>query len=425
MSAIDGLVAELCPDGVEYKQLWQVTTWDKRFNGVDRAKQPAINPHHYYLAKELQPVLAEQGNIKVLTTNQTSLYTTEDLVDESHIKDGEIIAIPWGGNAVVQYYKGRYITSDNRIAVVNTESIMTKFLFHVLKSREEELSSYYRGAGIKHPEMSKVLGMEIPVPPIEVQREIVRILDAFTELTDTMTEELEARKAQYSYYRDRLLSRESLEELDGKPVEMKRLDEVIQNLRTGLNPRKNFKLNTPDATNNYITVRELDGMDFKIDQKTDKVNDAGLELILKRAAIRRNDILFSGTGTIGNTALVKEAPTDWGIKEGVYAISPDVETVRPKFLIYLFHTTACKKWFERKAMGGAVKSVSMADLKMLPIPVPSLETQQKVVDILDLFDSLTASLTDGLPAEIEARKAQYGYYRDRLLDFPRKSGDAA
>ena len=96
MSKLDTLIAELCPDGVEYKQLWQVTTWDKRFNGVDRTKQPAINPHHYYLAKELRPVLAGQGDIKVLTTSPSSLYTAEDLVDESRIKDGEIIAIPGG-----------------------------------------------------------------------------------------------------------------------------------------------------------------------------------------------------------------------------------------------------------------------------------------------------------------------------------------
>lgn len=198
---IGEMIADLCPDGVEYKQVWQITTWDKRFNGVDRAKQPAINPHHYYLAKELQPVLAEQGDIKVLTTIPTSLYTTEDLVNESHIKDGEIVAIPWGGTAIVQYYKGRYITSDNRIAVVNTESIMTKFLFYVLKSREKELSSYYRGVGIKHPEMSKVLGMEVPVPPLAIQRKIVRILDTFTELTAELT----ARKAQYAHYRDQLL----------------------------------------------------------------------------------------------------------------------------------------------------------------------------------------------------------------------------
>lgn len=145
--------------------------------------------------------MAEQGDIKVLTTIPTSLYTTEDLVNESHIKDGEIVAIPWGGTAIVQYYKGRYITSDNRIAVVNTESIMTKFLFYVLKSREKELSSYYRGVGIKHPEMSKVLGMEVPVPPLAIQRKIVRILDTFTELTAELT----ARKAQYAHYRDQLL----------------------------------------------------------------------------------------------------------------------------------------------------------------------------------------------------------------------------
>ncbi|MCI7408680.1 MAG: restriction endonuclease subunit S [Collinsella sp.] len=421
MSRIDELVAELCPDGVEYKQLWQVTTWDKRFNGVDRAKQPAINPHHYYLAKELQPVLAEQGNIKVLTTNQTSLYTTEDLVDESHIKDGEIIAIPWGGNAVVQYYKGRYITSDNRIAVVNTESIMTKFLFHVLKSREEELSSYYRGAGIKHPEMSKVLGMEIPVPPIEVQREIVRILDAFTELTDTMTEELEARKAQYSYYRDRLLSRESLEALDGKPVEMVRLGDVAE-IRSGWGFPKQYQGN---STGDYpfYKVRDMNSCD-SCKQMGSSGNYVSKEVALALGCkpAPAGTVIFPKIGAAIATNKKRILVCDSCYDNNVMGLIPNENALLPRYLLYLlvqFDLTTVA------SQSGAAPSIRKSSVEQVEIPVPSLETQRKVVDILDRFDALTTSLTDGIPAEIEARKAQNAYYRDRLLDFPRKSGDAS
>lgn len=394
MSRIDTLIAELCPDGVKYKQVWQITTWDKRFNGVDRAKQPAINPHHYYLAKELQPVLAEQGDIKVLTTSQTSLYTAEDLVVESHIKDGEIIAIPWGGNAVVQYYKGRYITSDNRIAVVNTESIMTKFLFYVLKSREEEISSYYRGAGIKHPEMSKVLAMEIPVPPKEVQREIVRILDTFAGLTDALTLELDCRRQQYAYYRDRLLSRESLEAMDGKPVEMVKLGEACL-IETG-------RLNAKAAIENgaycfFTTAEEVSKIDaYRWDTEA---------------------ILIAGNANVGS---VKHFKGKFEAYQRTYVLTQFVSDIQPRYL-YHFLEARLKEYLADKSNSAAMTYIVLSTLQGFPIPVPSLAAQQKVVDILDRFDALTTSLTDGLPAEIEARRQQYEYYRDRLLDFPRKT----
>lgn len=395
MNKIEELIAKMCPDGVEYKQLWQVTTWDKRFNGVDRAKQPAINPHHYYLAKELQPVLAEQGDIKVLTTSPTSLYTTDDLVDESHIKDGEIVAIPWGGNAVVQYYKGRYITSDNRIAVVNTESIMTKFLFYVLKSREEELSSYYRGAGIKHPEMSKVLGMETPIPPMEVQREIVRILDFFAELEA----ELEARKLQYAHYRDRLLSLESLEALDGRLVEMKRLGDVVK-IKTGSKPSE---------------ILESGPFSY--------VNAGTTPSGFAESANTEEDTVTTPSRGQGGIGFVGYQPHPFWCGPLCYRIKAKTGGLLNKYLAYYLSSRAdlirnCMK-------EGGTPAVNRSDLLLIEIPVPSLATQRKVIDILDRFDTLTTSLTDGLPAEIEARHQQYEYHRDRLLDFPRKSGDAA
>lgn len=143
MSKLNDLITKLCPDGVPYKPMWAITTWDKKFNGVDKKKQPAINKHHYYLAKELEPLIVPNGDIKVLTTSPSDLYTTTELAKDN-IKDGEIIAIPWGGNAIVQYYNGKYITSDNRIAIVNdTKQLKCKFLYYVLKNREKELAKYY------------------------------------------------------------------------------------------------------------------------------------------------------------------------------------------------------------------------------------------------------------------------------------------
>lgn len=194
---------------VETKPMWAITTWDKKFNGVDKKKQPAINRHHYYLAKELEPLIVPDGDIKVLTTSPSDLYTTAELA-KNNIKDGEIVAIPWGGNAIVQYYNGKYITSDNRIAIVNDEEQLNcKFLFYVLKNREKELAKYYRGAGIKHPNMFKVLHMEIPVPSLATQKRVVDILDRFdaltTSLTDGIPAEIEMRREQYEYYRSRLL----------------------------------------------------------------------------------------------------------------------------------------------------------------------------------------------------------------------------
>lgn len=390
MSRYDELIAELCPDGVEYKQLWQVTTWDKRFNGVDRAKQPAINPHHYYLAKELQPVLAEQGNIKVLTTSPTSLYTADGLVDESHIKNGEIVAIPWGGNAVVQYYKGRYITSDNRIAVVNTESIMTKFLFYVLKSREEELSSYYRGAGIKHPEMSKVLGMEIPVPPIEVQREAVDILDAFAGLTDTLTEELDCRRQQYAHYRDEVIHNCS-------SIKWLPLSEISENCNRARKPIKKDQ-RIVGCTPYYGASGIVDYVDgFTHDGDYLLISEDGANLLARSTPIA---FQISGRNWINNHAHVLR-----------------IDNAQLRLLIEIYLNSISLEPYISK---GAQPKLTKQKLETIEVPVPSKSDLSRIADILGCFDALTTSLTDGLPAEIEARKAQYAHYRDRLLDFPRR-----
>ena len=195
------------------------------------------------------------------------------------------------------------------------------------------------------------------------------------------------------------------------------LNEVIFSLNTGLNPRQFFRLNTNDATNYYITIRDIRNGNIVPTDKTDRINDAALALCNNRSNLEVGDVLFSGTGTIGETAVITKCPYNWNIKEGVYSIKPNQSIILPKFLRYLLTTDKIKQEYMKKVAGGTVKSIPMGELKKMKIPVPSIETQTKIVDVLDRFDALCNDLTSGLPAEIEARQKQYEYYRDKLLTF--------
>ena len=201
--------------------------------------------------------------------------------------------------------------------------------------------------------------------------------------------------------------------LDNQPVEWKKLGEVCIHLRTGLNPRNNFKLNTDDARNYYVTVRELRGTEIVYTEKTDRVNDEGLKLINNRSQLKKDDILFSATGTIGKTALITEEP----IKEGVYALTIDKTLVLPKFFLRYIQSKHAIDWILQRAMGSTVVSIPMKELNKLPIPVPPLSVQSRIVEILDKFTSLEAELEEQLQAELELRKKQYAYYREQLLNF--------
>lgn len=198
------------------------------------------------------------------------------------------------------------------------------------------------------------------------------------------------------------------------------LDDVIISLNTGLNPRQFFKLNTDGAENYYITIREIQNGRIVPTEKTDRINDDALALCNHRSNLEVGDVLFSGTGTIGETAVVEEEPSNWNIKEGVYAIKPDQSMISSRFLRYLLMTKSIRAEYMKKAAGGTVKSVPMKEMRQLLIPLPTLEKQKELSSMIDRYDTLCNDLSSGLPAEIEARTKQYEYYRDKLLSFPRK-----
>ena len=199
-----------------------------------------------------------------------------------------------------------------------------------------------------------------------------------------------------------------------------RLDEVIVSLTTGLNPRQFFKLNTDDAENYYITIREIVNGNIVPTEKTDRINDEALSLCNNRSNLQAGDVLFSGTGTIGEMAVIEETPKNWNIKEGVYSIKPNLQFLEPKYLRYILMSQKVRESYMKKVAGGTVKSIPMKEMRLVQIPLPTLQKQQDLVDVIGRFDKLCNDISEGLPAEIEARQKQYEYYRDKLLTFKEK-----
>ena len=171
------------------------------------------------------------------------------------------------------------------------------------------------------------------------------------------------------------------------------LSDVIISLKTGLNPRKNFSLNTSDATNYYVTVREIVNGRIVFFDKTDRVNNIALTLINNRSNLEVGDVLFSGTGTVGRTAVVEEQPINWNIKEGVYVIKPVKGKIISKYLSYIMNASDIVDAYKKKIVGSPVMSLPMAELRKLLIPVPPIPVQTEIVRILDKFTENSMSIT--------------------------------
>ncbi|HHE9432602.1 TPA: restriction endonuclease subunit S [Haemophilus influenzae] len=314
----------------------------------------------------------------------------------------------------MMYWEEPIFVSDAFSIKTDESLLQIKYVYHFLLQNQQKIHAMKKGSGVPHVYPKDIGTLMIPIPPLSVQTEIVKILDALTTLTSELTSELILRQKQYEYYREKLLSEEELGKVGG---EWKNLKDILINLRTGLNPRNNFKLNTDGAENYYITVRELDSVNIKITDKTDKISNQAREIIDKRSKLNIGDILFSGTGTIGKTAFISELPRNWNIKEGVYALTVNQEIIKPMYLLRLLQSEITKKQINNFVMGSTVKSISMADLKKVKILIPSLDEQQCIVSILDKFETLTNSITEGLPLAIEQSQKRYEYYRELLLNF--------
>ena len=409
MNLLKKLIQNLCPDGVKSVPLWTVTIWDKRFNTVDRKKQVQVINYHYLLAANLFALERDGGDVFLLSTGERVGWTTQELAGPN-MHEGEVVTIPWGKTRPVtdciKYYKGKFVTADNRIMTsFDTSVLLNKYLYYWIMTQGKIIDGFYRGSGIQHPNMAKILDMQIPVPPLEVQREIVRILDHFTELTAKLTAELTAeltaRKMQYEYYRDSLLTQQknaqwmTLGDI-GSVCMCKRIMKA-ETSREGDVPF--FKIGTfgkePDA---YITWEKF------------------AEYSNKYSFPRKGDVLISAAGTIGRAVIYDGDPAYYQDSNIVW-LDNDESKVLNKYLFYYYQL---QPW--AVSTGGTIARLYNDNISRAKISVPSLDEQTRIVSILDRFDALCNDLTSGLPAEIQARQKQYEYYRDKLLSFPALQG---
>ena len=399
----------------------------------------------------------ESGTIPWVSSKdvkQPILSDTIDHITNAAVDEASMTVYPAGSVAIVtrsgilrHTFPVTYIPFETTVnqdikILVTKEGISSRYVSHALQAYGESIrrTTKKQGGTVDSLDFQKVLAYKIPVPPIDVQDRIVNVLDNFekicSDLNIGLPAEIEARQKQYEYYRDKLLTFVETGNTILSRAEQSRaliklvqyvygcvwleLGDVIVSLNTGLNPRKFFKLNTEDATNYYITIREMKDGKIVPSEKTDRMNDEAQKLCNNRSNLEVGDVLFSGTGTIGETAVIEKEPSNWNIKEGVYAIKPNQTMIQPMYLRYILMTDFIKKEYMKKAAGGTVQSVPMGELKKIKIPVPSLQEQSRITGVLKQLDDLCNDLTSGLPAEIEARQKQYEYYRDKLLSFEEK-----
>jgi type I restriction enzyme S subunit len=387
---------------IEKKKLWEICNFDRRFIGVDKNKQKVITNFKHVSAKNLKNYeLYDSEEVKILSTGNYEGYTKLDEKDKN-INFGEVITLPTGGTANIKYHKGYFLDSGN---ILLTSSIVNlKYVYYYLKNINDSIQLFYRGAGVQHPSMRDIIEIEIPLPPKEVQNEIVQVLDEFTELEAELKAELEARKKQYDYYQNELLNFENVEFVDIGSIAM---------LVRGASPRPISKYIT-DSINDgipWIKISDTKVGAKYLEETKEKIT---LEGSLKSRIVQPGDLILSNSMSYGRTYISKITGC---IHDGWILISNFEEHYTTDFLYYLLNSKFVIDRFDSMVNSSSVKNLNIDIVNRVKIPVVSLEKQKQIVSILDKFSTLVNDIKEGLPAEIELRRKQYEYYRDKLLTF--------
>lgn len=344
----------------------------------------------------------------------------QDHVDD-FTHDGEYLLIAEDGSACLDDYSIQYVSgkfwANNHVHVVRaTELVLSRFAFHYLKTTK----FYPFLTGGVRAKLTKGSLVQIPFPipcpenpkkSLEIQAEIVRILDAFTAHTAELTAELTARKKQYNYYREKLLSFE-----DGE-VKWMTLGEVSKKISSGGTPSTGVS-EYYDGSIPWLRTQEIDFCE--IWDTNIKITEAGVDNSSAKL-IPENCVIVAMYGaTVGKIGINKIPLTT---NQACANICLDENIVNYRFV---FHFLSSQYEYIKSLGAGSQTNINAQIVKNIKVPIPfanesqkSLVEQSRIVDILDKFDTLTKSISEGLPREIELRQKQYEYYRDLLLSFPK------
>lgn len=387
MSKIQELIAEYCPDGVEWIKLEEIfeISRGRVISKDDLAKNAGIYP--VYSSQTVKNGVI--GKINTFDYSGEYLTWTTD-----------------GANAGTIFYRNEDFSITNvcgLLKVKNTNILSAKYSFFFLSVKMKDYVNY----GMGNPKlMSNVVQkISIPIPPLAVQQEIVNILDKFNQLEAELEAELEARTRQYDFYRNQLLA------FEGVDMEWKSLGNVGEFVRGNGLQKKDFTDNGVGCIH-YGQIYTYYGTSAT---KTKSFVSETLAKKLKKAS--KNDLVIAGVSE--NVEDVCKAVVWLGDED--ICVSGDAFIYKhkqnPKFIGYLFQTKSFLEYKKRNAQGAKVTRLKSGSLPKFLIPVPTLKEQQRIVQILDQFDALVNDIKVGLPAEINARRQQYEYYRNKLLTF--------
>ena len=402
MSKLDEMIRELCPDGVEYVKLNSVCD--------------------IYDGTHSTPNYTESGVKFASVENIGNLYATRKYISEKDFEKykikpriGDVMMTRIGSVGVCTVVdRNEALAFYVSLALLRPQldKVQSRFLKYAIESihgrKELRKRTLINAVPIKinKDDIGKVT---IPLPPIEIQSEIVHTLDNYTEnvvkLQNQLTAELTARKTQYTYYRDKLLTHN----YNGK---IKRLEECCDSIADGDHqaPPK------ADSGIPFITISDIDErheINFNVIKY---VPDEYYNRLADKRRPQKGDVLYTVVGSYGIPVYVKENKK-FVFQRHIAILRPNNAVVDSRYLYHAMNGTAFHRQADLAAKGAAQKTIGLASLAKMTVPVPPLDVQNRIVNVLDNFEKICSDLNIGLPAEIEARQKQYEYYRDKLLTF--------
>lgn len=370
MNRIDKLFLDFCPNGVEFKKLGEVIL-------LQKGKQ---------LNKEL---LSENGTYPAYNGGISYSGFTE-----SYNYNENTIIISQGGASAgfVNFVTTKFYANAHCYVVLpKLEIVINRYVYHFLKWNQQKLTERQHGAGIPALRTSEILSLIIPIPPLAIQEEIVTILDSFTEIEAEIEAEIKARKKQYEYYRDELLT------FDGA-IGWRSLDESCISITAG-----------GDLPKNYKKGQTKPSPEFPYPIFANAVDSSGLYGYTDSYKIEYDAVTISARGAKVGFHTVREGKFTPIIR--LLSLVPNKEIILTKFLNYILDLTPIA------GTKGGIPQLTVPTVKKLKIPIPPIKEQKRIISILDKFDALVNDTSIGLPAELKARRKQYEYYREKLLTF--------
>lgn len=389
MSKLNDLINKLCPDGVEFVKLGETC---EVLRGKRLTKKQLSETEKY-------PVF--HGGIQPI-----GFYSKKNR------NANTVMIINVGASAgTIGYSEKDFWSSDGCYCLSHTESVLPRYIYYVLSKDQHYFQSKARHGGIPTLDALVVRNYRIPLPPLPIQAEIVRILDCFTQLEA----ELDCRKRQYEFYRDQLLSFDKLTPPERNNVVWKKLSEVGTFIRGKRFVRTDIVehgvpcIHYGDIYTYYGLTAQITRT-FLMPEKAAKMRFAQKNDIIIVAAGENNMDIGVGVAWIGEEKVA--------VHDACFIFRSDLH---PRYLSHYLRGNDYHIQIKKYVSEGKICSISAQNLGKAVIAIPPLKEQERIANILDRFESLTTSLQHGLPAEIAARRQQYEYYRDKLLDFKRKT----